>query len=54
MTWSLTPSDIIEIIGIIASLTVSIVAIVISLKTLKQAQITNSSLTCAMILSLPK
>lgn len=41
MTWSLTPSDIIEIIGIIASLTVSIVAIVISLKTLKQAQITN-------------
>lgn len=36
MKCPLTPSDIIEIIGIIASLITSIVAIVISVKTLKQ------------------
>ena len=38
---TLSPSDIIEIIGIIASTAVSITAIIISVKTLKQAQITN-------------
>lgn len=38
---SLSPSDVIEIIGIIVSTSVSIIAIIISLKTLKQAQITN-------------
>lgn len=39
---SLTPSDVIEIIGIIASTLVSIVAVVISVKSLKQSQITNA------------
>lgn len=38
---SLSPSDIIEIIGIIVSTSVSIIAIIISVKTLKQTQITN-------------
>ena len=38
---TLSPSDIIEIIGIITSTAVSITAIIISVKTLKQAQITN-------------
>ncbi len=38
---SLSPSDVIEIIGIIVSTSVSIIAIIISVKTLKQAQITN-------------
>lgn len=37
----ITPSDIIEIIGIIVSAIVSIIAICISLKSLKQSQITN-------------
>lgn len=41
MECSLTPSDIIEIISIFVSTAVSIVAIVISVKSLKQAQITN-------------
>lgn len=36
MKWQLTTSDIIELIGIFASLSVSIVATVISLKTLRQ------------------
>lgn len=38
---SLSPSDVIEIMGIIVSSSVSIIAIIISVKTLKQAQITN-------------
>lgn len=38
---SLSLSDMIEIIGIIVSTAVSIIAIIISVKTLKQAQITN-------------
>ena len=41
MVLSLTTSDIIEIISIITSLIVSIIAIFISVKSLKQAQITN-------------
>lgn len=41
MEYFLTPSDIIEIVSIIVSTTVSFVAIIISLKSLKQSQITN-------------
>ncbi len=41
MECPLSPSDIIEIFGIIVSTVVSVVAIIISVKSLNQAQITN-------------
>ena len=48
MECALTPSDIIEIIGIIVSTLASAIAIVISVKSLKQSQITNEQ-NCRML-----